>query len=98
MKPRDGRQSTRIDFTSELLFPICKNIYVKKKRKKKCQIGTGVPVHIQHVPVHVMQKGAEANMYQYTTNLYRYMRSGFEPKGFLTPFFISFDIHNLSIL
>ena len=42
-----------------------------------------------------MQKGAEANMYRYTTNLYRYMRAIFGQKGFLTPFFAPFGIHNL---
>ena len=44
--------------------------YICKKKTKNFQIGTGVPVQ-------VMQKGAEVNMYRYTTNLYRYMREVF---------------------
>ena len=42
-----------------------------------------------------MQKGVEANLYRYTTNLYWYRRAGFRQKGFLTPFFAPFGIHNL---
>ena len=37
-----------------------------------------------------MQKRAKANLYRYTTNLYRYRREGFGQKGFLTPFFCTF--------
>ena len=41
--------------------------------KKNCQIGTSVPVHLQHVPVHVTQKGVVAKVYRYTFSMYWYM-------------------------
>ena len=73
---------------------IKKNEMIEKKKKK----GTGVPVHLQSVPVHLMQKGTVAKVYRYTTNVYRYMRTVFEQIGFLTPIFMPFDILNPSTL
>ena len=33
-----------------------------------------VPVHLQHVPVHLCRKVTVAKVYRYTTNMYRYTR------------------------
>ena len=78
---------------------------MKKKQKKnnnnnnkRGQIGTGVPVHLQSVPVHPNQNVEVAKVYRYTTNVYRYIRPVFVQIGFLTPNFVPFDFLNPSIL
>ena len=45
----------------------CTGTSMQKSGKEK-----HVPVHPQHVPVHLCKKVPVANMYRYTTNLYRY--------------------------
>ena len=55
-------------------------IMLEKNQRAKCT-GTpeqesgsrqSVPVHLQHVPVHLCKKVTVAKVYRYTTNMYRY--------------------------
>ena len=51
------------------------NRLVKIRELQQCwknTRGQSVPVHLQHVPVHLCRKVAVGKVYRYTFNMYRY--------------------------